>query len=76
MNNLEFDDIGVSASGKTKVWEVRSVHNGSMLGWVKWYAPWRKYTYVTEAEGVVFDHQCLREVANFCELQTQYHKAA
>jgi hypothetical protein len=30
---------------KTLVWTIRNKNNGYVLGWVKWYAPWRQYCF-------------------------------
>jgi hypothetical protein len=69
MSYLIFNFVGHSASGKTKVWSV----NYPTLGTVQWYAPWRRYV-VYPASGTLFDANCLREIAIFCDTQTQEHK--
>ena len=70
MSYLTFTFVGTSASGKTKVWLVDTPNT---LGTVQWYAPWRKYV-VHPALGTLFDANCLREIATFCETKTQEHK--
>ena len=63
---------------KTYVWDVvkneRSKERGARdadgmlheLGQVKWYGPWRCYSFFPEA-GTLFEKQCLRDIAAFCE---------
>lgn len=69
---LTFVPSGTSASGKTKVWEVR---NGCLpLGEVAWYAHWRRYIFYTN-NGIVFDSTCLEELAEFLKKETADHKA-
>ena len=50
---------------KTKVFEVRSRFSGSLLGLVKWYAPWRKYCLFIDLPGLVFDAGCLADIQDF-----------
>lgn len=59
---------------KTKTWrvETRDEH-GVVLGWVRWFASWRKYSYFPNAT-TVYEGTCLREIANFCEHHTNLHK--
>lgn len=39
---------------------------GDTLGTVEWYPRWKQYIFDPEA-GAVFSHDCLRELAAFCE---------
>jgi hypothetical protein len=68
---LVFVPAGVSDSGKTKKWDVQS--SGVHLGWVSWYSHWRKYTF--NPGDSIFDHACLREIADFIESETAKHKS-
>lgn len=43
------------------------------LGEVRWYAPWRRYTFHPDAD-MVFDAECLTTLAEFCAKQTQQRK--
>lgn len=67
-----------SKSLKTLVWEVQT-NDGedTLLGHVKWYGPWRQYSFFTDSPftDLVFEKQCLRDIANFCEEQTKAHKS-
>lgn len=70
---VTFVRIGDSPSGKTKQWRVDG-SDGTCVGYVRWYAPWRKYSFRTTNVNAVFEQVCLREIAAFVEAQTAYHK--
>lgn len=72
---LEFTEIQ-PASGpkkKTKTWRVGSKLNGSFLGIVEWYAPWRRFTF-EPVHTCKFDPGCLIELAIFCKSATDARK--
>lgn len=50
------------STGKTEVLEVSSV--GTILGKIKWYAPWRRYCFYPAGANyqTIFDVQCLGEI--------------
>ena len=52
---------------KTFVWHVESAYDGSLLGDIKWYAPWRQYV-LMPFDGCVWSHDCLSEVSEFIKL--------
>jgi len=52
---------------KTKVFEVRNKLCGDLLGYVKWYGPWRKYCYFAGSAGLVFDANCLGDIKDFID---------
>lgn len=60
---------------KTLRWMVTTVDETQYLGLVSWYPPWRRYCF-TPGQGTVFEQDCLREIATFCETKTREHKAA
>jgi hypothetical protein len=72
---LTFVEAGTSTSGKTRLWAVTAKADGGRLGTVLWWAPWRKYAFVPTGDPV-FEEDCLRDVAAFCERQTRDHRAA
>ena len=72
---IRFEDGGASASGKTRIWLVEAKEDGAALGEVRWYAPWRKYSFLP-ASMTVFEKDCLRMIADFCEAQTLQHRRA
>lgn len=53
---------------KTSVWLCTN-HDGTLLGRVTWYAPWRRYVFDVVEEGLIFDTQCLRDIADFIDAQ-------
>lgn len=61
-----------SKSGKTFIWGVVA-EGGEKLGEVRWYAPWRRYALYPQP-GTVWEKTCLRDVANFCGIQTEKHR--
>ncbi len=57
---------------KTEIWTV--VAQGEvLLGDVRWYAPWRRYTFHPDAK-TLYDAACLTTLAKFCDEQTQQRK--
>ena len=68
---VKFENAGLSDSGKTQKWLVTTV-SGSVLGTVSWFAQWRRYAFQPIA-GTVFDAACLREIAQWCQTETEAH---
>lgn len=56
----------IADTGKTKVWAVDNVNDGSHLGVIKWHGPWRKYVLRIE-EKTIWSADCLRDVVEFIE---------
>lgn len=74
MSYLMFKHTGFSESGLTCIWTIEN-SVGATLGYVKWFAPWRKYCFCTTLDSEkVFDNRCLNEIAMFCHEQTNLHK--
>lgn len=73
---IEFAPQAQDPRKLTVSWDVNSTSNISVrLGEVKWYGPWRKYCFFANRElALVFDKDCLRDIAQFCEDETNYHK--
>lgn len=61
---LEFVEMGESPSGKTKIWSVMNSNDGSLLGQVKWYGPWRKYVFFSEPN-CIWSADCLEDLSKF-----------
>lgn len=59
---------------KTSVWLVKP-KDGSPIGMVRWYGPWRKYCFYP-GDATVYEQDCLRDIADFCERKTKEHKNA
>lgn len=60
--------------GVTRAWRIETVEGGDNLGTVKWWPAWRKYAFFPEP-GKLFEPDCLRDLADFCETQTTARKA-
>lgn len=58
---------------KTMIIEVFSKESITAVGQVRWYAPWRKYTF-WPAANTVFEATCLSAIAHFCERLMRDHK--
>jgi len=70
---VKFENAGLSDSGKTQRWLVTST-GGAHLGTVSWYSQWRRYAFQPIA-GTVFDANCLREIADFLQVETEAQQA-
>lgn len=69
---VEFTDAGPTISGKTRRFEVHSKQGKVHLGRVMWYPQWRKYTF-HPCFPTIFEEDCLRDIAQFCEEETRMH---
>lgn len=56
--------VKVKDTGKTGVWEIRNTKSSAVLGYIRWWSPWRKYVFTAEA-GCVFDAGCLGDIREF-----------
>ena len=64
---IKFSRPRKSKSGKTQIWRVTSNDDDyDVLGKVFWYGRWRKYSF-EPAVFTVFEQDCLRKIAQFCE---------
>lgn len=70
---LDFKFIGELP--KTKVYEVVNKLNGTALGEIRWYGPWRKYTLQPYSD-TVWHTGCLNEVHRFIEKLMAERKVA
>jgi len=70
---ITFNFIGNSKSGKTKIWDVRTLE-GYTLGYIKWDAPWRKYSFCP-LPNTSYESDCLQDLSDFCKKVTIEHKA-
>jgi len=62
MKYLLFEEL--EAKPKTKQFAVKNT-SGLILGYVKWYAPWRRYCFFTDYSEIVFDAGCLADIQDF-----------
>jgi poly-D-alanine transfer protein DltD len=58
---------------KTKTWWVVNKHDDIHLGWIGWFARWRKYAFFPKPE-TVYEEDCLQDIADFCIRKTKDHK--
>jgi hypothetical protein len=68
---IRFEQIG--DTGKTKIWNVVTKEEGYALGEIKWYAPWRKYSFFPLGS-MVFEITCLMDIINFIKTQMEARK--
>jgi len=64
---------GDGVTRKTGVWKVVALSNSGWLGCVAWFGSWRKYAFFPD-DGCIFEEDCLRDIADFCETKTREHK--
>lgn len=72
---ITFDWAGQSASGLTQIHRVVNYTNdprGETLGRIRWFGRWRKYAF-EPAPNTIFEQDCLRDIAAFCEDLTAAH---
>ena len=62
------------AAWVTRYWRVEAKQGGNFLGGVKWWGGWRRYCFFPE-QATIFEKDCLRDIADFCEAQTFIRKA-
>lgn len=66
-------DESPSASGKTSIWRLTPVDATLPIGEVAWYGPWRRYVFRPDPD-TVYEQDCLRALADFCERKTREHR--
>ena len=77
---ISFELDGDSDSGKTSIWSVYSNSTKAgeadevFLGTIKWFGRWRKYAFFPEPE-LVFEEECMRDIATVIEQATREHRA-
>lgn len=49
---------------KTQIWQVVATINLQILGDIKWYTPWRTYTFFP-LNNTIYEDDCLTEIAGF-----------
>lgn len=71
---IEFTDAGTSASGITRIWNVRNKRSGENCGTVRWHGAFRKYCFYP-TQDFLFDADCLTLVAEKLVFATKEHMA-
>jgi|WetSurMetagenome_2_1015567.scaffolds.fasta_scaffold217631_5 hypothetical protein len=65
MKHLNFKE-SFSASGKTKVIELLSLHDNTYLGTIQWSGAWRQYVFCpTCSDDTQWSHDCLEDLRHF-----------
>ena len=59
---------------KTSRWIICAYDGEIELGEVKWLGKWRCYCYFP-LNDTLYERQCLRDIASFCESRTTEHNA-
>jgi len=68
------DMVEVESNTKTRRFDVRNAKSGVLLGWVRWYGPFRGYSFFP-CEGTIYEEECLRDIAEFIEGLNKQHSA-
>lgn len=71
---IHFRNLGAPEGRKTNVYDVVDSSNRP-LGVIQWYGAWRCYSFYPH-ENTLFEKNCLREIAQFCEEETERHREA
>ena len=69
---IKFIETPAVLGRKTRVWNIytqKEDFEGQNLGEIKFYPQWRKYAFFP-ARQTLFEQDCLREIATFCEAET------
>jgi len=61
---LAIREFGSSPSGKTRRFIVENRRRDEILGYIRWYGPWRQYTFYPEPL-TVWSAGCLAEVQKY-----------
>ena len=74
--NIQFGTPEPSKSGKTKVWQVMAITDpwylvdDCSIGEIKYRATWRRYAFFPKPD-TLYEQDCLRLIADFCEDKTK-----
>ncbi len=69
-------EVRLPPERKTNEWHIHSANSGEVLGEVKWYGAWRQYCFFPHGFDTVFNHACLRDLAEFVQHETLSHHDA
>lgn len=70
---IKFEPVEVGDGRKTRVWFVLTIDGTEKLGQIAWYSPWRRYCFQPQL-GTIYEQDCMRRIADFCERETKIHK--
>lgn len=63
---IKIEEVGVSPTGKTKVWLVVNEKKNFAVGYIKWYGGFRKYCFFP-VNGTLYDSDCMQKIAEFLQ---------
>lgn len=69
---ITIDILTPTPGRKTQQWSVNTT-GGTRLGIIQWLPAWRCYSYFP-APSTIYEEECMREIADFCERATNNHK--
>lgn len=75
---IQFEKEPRAPNRKTETWCVVTNYHEcmqSVLGVVKWHAPWRCYAFFPRPD-TLYEQQCLHDIAEFCKNATISHREA
>jgi hypothetical protein len=58
--------IEMRRTGKTTVWDIVTKDGGVVLGSVKWFGRWRKYSFFPKPD-TIYEATCLRDIVAFLD---------
>lgn len=70
---VKFEETGLSASRKTKIWLVKNAQSDFEIGRIRWFPNWRKYVF-EPAPNCIFDPNCLGDIKDFLLKALEEHK--
>lgn len=59
---------------KTRIFYIENRESGSLIGEIRWYGPFRKYSFFPAA-GTVYEKNCLDDITNALRLLEEERKA-
>lgn len=71
---IKFIEGPPAKSGLTRTWWVVQTRGDLHLGWIGWWASWRRYAFYPK-EKTVYEETCLGEIAAFIVQETERHRA-
>ena len=64
----------VSKTDKTGTYDVIANEGNIVLGQIKWYSPWRKYSFFPN-NNTLFEKTCLQDIINFIDKLMEERKS-
>jgi len=71
---IEFHELPTEPGKKTRLIWIVSRSSGETLGYIKWWSPWRQYTFYPE-RSTVWNDGCLKSVIEKMQEMMKEHRA-